>query len=613
MNRLTNLLRQRTWLADLSALAALLAYAALLWQSAHNQSSVLDEGLYLYKGWLFASGKYTPFQDYGLWTNQMPLAFLIPGWIELLFGPGLRTGRIFAFTLGILTALGLWATSRRLAGRWIAAGLVLALALNPAAIRMVSMAASQGLIACLLAWTMFFSLGNDRRPWQLFIGGLLAGTAVMVRINMLPLLPFLLLYIWWARGWKSAAWLLAGEILVFGAIHWAYWPNILRLWARWLPLPFLQPWFPPPNTLPEGVKPVSSQAISFFQAFRYHFTAMIGMLVTWILWPAKLDTEKRKILVYLSVMLLFLIAAHAWASLGHNYCVFCFPTYTAFYSSLGLLMLAISIPAWQLDIARWRAISGSLLIIILLGGMGYTSEGIVTSLIDKGFYKYLLSLSVPGMKGIQIWQLIVNKFKLESDTFYDIFQSVFQTALVVAFGLLVFCACILFMRKKNLPAVSGLSLGLIVMLAVGTLLSPIALLAGGYTTYDCPTDVIKSYESVGEKISGQIPAGAQVYWVGFSPVVLLYSPQAGIYPPQLHGSYSNRKSKDSDALLRVGWMNTELSNRWFNEADFVLIYYQIFREFPNFQTRINNQYDLIISTRPVSCSPDSEFLLFRRK
>src|SRR5688572_3614245 len=235
-------------LADGVSLAGILFYSFALWHFAHIQYSVLDEGLYLYKGWLFATGQYVPFQAYGPWTNQMPLAFFIPGWIEMIFGPGLRTGRMFAFVLGILAILGLWLTARRLGGRWVAAGLVAAVLLNPAAARMVTMAASQGLVACLLAWTLFFSLGEDRKNWQLLLAGFLAGTTVMVRINLLPILPLLVLYVLWARGWKSTLWLLAGELVVFGGVHLFYWPNILQFWAKWLPLPFLSAWAPPPNT-----------------------------------------------------------------------------------------------------------------------------------------------------------------------------------------------------------------------------------------------------------------------------------------------------------------------------------------------------------------------------
>src|SRR5690348_17659374 len=104
----TSVQKARIWLmahsvlADGFSLAGLLFYLLELWRFTHIQYSVLDEGLYLYKGLLFVTGKYAPFQAYGPWTTQMPLAFFIPGWVETILGPGLRTGRIFSLVLGMM-------------------------------------------------------------------------------------------------------------------------------------------------------------------------------------------------------------------------------------------------------------------------------------------------------------------------------------------------------------------------------------------------------------------------------------------------------------------------------------------------------------------------------
>jgi len=93
--------------AELIALAGAFVFLLQALQSATRQASILDEGLYLVKGFLFTSGRYIPFQADGPWTNQMPLSYLIPGTIQLLFGTGLRTGRIFSVILGVLILLGL--------------------------------------------------------------------------------------------------------------------------------------------------------------------------------------------------------------------------------------------------------------------------------------------------------------------------------------------------------------------------------------------------------------------------------------------------------------------------------------------------------------------------
>jgi hypothetical protein len=77
------------WTPAVISFGGFLAYILQVFCYAHSQDSVLDEGLYLLKGYLFASGKYSPYQAYGPWTNKMPLSFLIPGYVQKVFGPGL--------------------------------------------------------------------------------------------------------------------------------------------------------------------------------------------------------------------------------------------------------------------------------------------------------------------------------------------------------------------------------------------------------------------------------------------------------------------------------------------------------------------------------------------
>lgn len=606
-------LKENSVLADGFSLAGLFVYVLELWRFTHIQYSVLDEGLYLYKGLLYVTGKYAPFQAYGPWTTQMPLAFLLPGWVETIFGPGLRTGRTFSLVLGVLALLGLWWTARRLAGRWIAAGLVAALVLNPAAARMVSMAASQGLVACLLAWTLFLTLGEDRPNWQLALGGLLAGAVVMVRINLLPLLPLLALYVWWARGGKPMLWLLAGELLVFVGLHLMYWPDILQLWAKWLPLPILKPWAPPPNAPtwnPDN--PLEFRVASFFLVFRYHFAACVGVLAAWVFWPRQWKSSAQfKLAVFLSVLFASFFCLHAWAALGNEYCVFCFPTYTSFYSGVGLILVAVTLPSWRLDAPLWRRWLGILAMLVLLAGMAYSAEGTAESLLGATFYKRLLSVPVPGLNGAQLWQVVANKFRLEYEIIYRAAHAWFPVFLAVSFGLVLLLAAKWFNGRKNSAALGAF----LVFFLLGSVFSPSPLLAGEYNSYDCQTDVIPGYESVGADLAGVIPPGSTVYWAGYSPVTLLYLPGVKIYPAQLHGVYSFRISDDDDALLRYGWWNQHLADKWLQEADFVLVEGRTgTRNDWLTQTLANGGYQEIAVTGPqAACQPDSMFHVFRRK
>jgi hypothetical protein len=610
----------RVWLIDHPVLAegfsvtGLFFYCFELWRYTNIQYSVLDEGLYLYTGWLFAAGKYVPFQDYGPWTNQMPLAFLIPGWVEMIFGPSLQTGRTFAFVLGLLTILGLWLTARRLSGRWIAAGVVAAIALDPAAARMVSMAASQGLVACLLAWTMYFSLGEGRKNWQLALAGSLAGAAVMVRINLLPLLPLLFLYVLWVYGWKSALWALAGEVLFFGGIHLLYWPNILKLWAKWLPLPFLKPWAPPPNTPTwDPDNPLGFRVASFFLAFRYHFAALVGALAAWVFWPKEWkSTAHFKTAIFLLVLLFVFFVLHAWAALGNEYCVFCFSTYTSFYGGVGLLLVAVTLPSWRWELPAGRKWLGALGMLGLLAGMAYSAEGTVASLLGEGFYKRLLSLPVPGFAGAQLWQIAANKFQVEYGILYDAVHVWFPVLLSAALGLGLLAAGKMPVGGSKNSAAPGVLL----FVLLGTIFSPSTLLAGEYNSYDCQNDVIAGYAAVGKQLAKIIPPGSSIYWNGYSPVSLLSLPGVRIYPAQLHGAYSFRVSDDDDALMKYGWWNQHLAEKWLAEADFVLVEERnIVRSAHNdwLARALENYQEVAVTGPQAACQPNSFFHVYRRK
>ena len=121
--------------AILLAFAGVILYSVLSVGYAFTQRSTIDEGLYQYKGYLFASGTYQPFQDYGPRTQYAPFSYLIPGAVQLVFGPSLLTGRLFGVITGILALVGLWLVACRLGGYWWGAAAVWATALNPGVIR----------------------------------------------------------------------------------------------------------------------------------------------------------------------------------------------------------------------------------------------------------------------------------------------------------------------------------------------------------------------------------------------------------------------------------------------------------------------------------------------
>jgi hypothetical protein len=569
--------------ANLLSIVGILTFVIQLGIYAHYQVPVIDEGLYLYKGLLFVSGHYQPFQDYGPLTYQMPLAFLIPGAVQFLFGPGLGVGRYFAVFLSLLMIVGLWLTSRRLTNPTLAAGAVWAMALIPASAKIYSMALSEGLVACLVVWTMALTLGERRRMWQIVLGSILVGVILMIRIDLFPLLPLLCLYILWQNGWKSAIWATLACLLPVISINAIYWPNILRMWAYWLPesfVPFLKAWRPPIGALPFWNPTISmtDRIRSLTEGIRFYFLPVVGALIALILWPLKSTWKSLahyRITVFLSVLFFSMLVLHVWASLiqTKDSCVYCFPIYISFYACLGLLLVILTIISWRTSLDRWRQIISGLAIFFLFSLLGF-------DLIPDQYIETIMRLPVPRIRSlhilpgkIELSQVISNKFHLDLMAVHNIFSIIVS----ILFGALI-CGLILWIAKflprliKRIPlnTSSGAS-ALIFLVLVGGMFSPTTWLGNGYHRYDCSADVIRANELAGKALQKVVQPQAKIFWRGVSPITLLYLPQARIYPAQLDGDYSYKLGGVMDDLMRYGWWNESLGLKWIKDADYILV------------------------------------------
>ncbi len=657
-------IRAARWLAELLALAAAGVYSIQAFASIHLLPSTLDEGNYLYKGLLFAQGVYRPFQDYGPWTNKMPLAFLIPGWAQVLFGAGLRSARIFAVALSLLMLLGIYLVVRRLGGRWWAAAAVASLAFNPGLIQMYSQALSEGLVAFMLAWVLVLVLGPGRPLWQLMAGSALAGLVVMTRQNMLPLVAFVVLYIGWEYGWKKGLYsaLAAGAVLL--AFHVYYWPGIMRIWAPWLPfkLPFLagaggpaaqsaaqstrlvsaasllalparadaplsvqtgrgllQLLLSAPAAVLQSLKLQSGDLLAglypFWDALRYYFVPIFGTITAWLLAARKRIEWKSpahfRAAAALSILLVVLFVSHLWAALGNDYCVYCFSIYLSFFSLIGLVIVAASAGTWRLRLPLPVDLLAALLLLVYAAGTGLGGYQVLDDT--------LLTLQIPRVSGgrilpgaTELWRSLANKFGLS----YEVLQRLLPTLAGLAAGLLLILAALMLARvlsRRAQPRPSAGALALLLFFGLGALLSPTALL-GNANAVNCGGDVIASYEAAGQALAEEVPPGAQIYWAGgLSPVPLLYLPGVRIYPPQLNGSYSISKNTNSDLVYRRGLWNTELSAKWLREADYVLVEDRTYRG--NLRAVLDPQKYNELTPTPavVTCREGSRIRVFRRE
>jgi hypothetical protein len=566
------------WLAEAAAMLFGLVYAGWGLFFAHTSDSLLDEGAYLYKGLLFVTGRYWPYQDYGPWTNHMPLSFLIPGTAQTLFGAGLRTGRYFMVVVGVLMLAGVWLLGKRFGGRWWALFAVAALALNPALIQFYSIGVTQGLVACMLVWTMVLTLGEGRALWQLLLGSILAGVTLTTRENMVPVLALLVLYIFWQHGVKAGIWAAVAGLLTVGIIHAIYWPKIMGVWANWLPgdlTPFLDPmrrlgggkaiWNPNMS--------LESRALSFIEGLRANFIPLVAVfgfgLVSFLKKEWKSSSFWRAAL-FLTVLFGTLFLAHAWASLWKSYCTFCFSGYLAFFSPVGLILIILTNRGVKEDGIRWYGWIAVPLIILVSTAVGAGAFQVVG--------RALLQLPVPRIKGGELQQgfvpiqaILENMFRLNITAAMRLLSTLAGLAFGVGFVLVVWFLYRRWSSRGSLSMSYGI-FALDIFLLTGLLLAPTPILAVNAEITGCRGDVIAAYEQAGAHLRDLIPAGSKVYWDGgLSVVPMLYLPGVDIYPPLINDGYAFRKGGDADGLYRSGFWNDELSKRWKDEADFIIV------------------------------------------
>lgn len=604
-----------SWLPLLLAGLGVILYLIRALVYAHTTVSSLDEGSYLIKGMFYLNGVYQPFEPYGPLTNKAPFAFLIPGLAEFIFGAGLRTGRYFSIFLGLLTVFGVWITARRWAGAWLAAGTVWVFALSPMIIKLHARAVSEVVIACMLAWITVLVLDERRPLWQIILGSAIAALAVLTRQNMAPILPFLVLYIFWQHGKQKAIWAFASGAFVFLAIHVFYWPRIMTIWSPWLPenlTPFLDPFRIPTASVPiwDPNIDVWNRLNAFFQGIRYHFIPILGSLFGLMLLPRRADWKSAPAMraaVFLAVSFFTLVLMHGWAALASQYesysCVFCFSNYLGFFDPLGILFFVIAFSyAWNREPNRAVGVLAVFLVIVVSTGIGFSLfEQVGSGLLDLPI--------VPRMRSGGVGFIAIADALMQGlDMPLALVKRWVSASLGFLAGVGVLLTAFLLWRREKRP-----SFMLVLVnsyLIIGFVLSPILHL--GESKINCQTDIIRDHEELGAYLASIIPPDSLVYWDGgnaYTPMI--YVPEARIFPPQINDGYTFHIGGDPDVLYYFSHWNAELDARWRSEADIFIIEAKRYVNWKEFLT----PQDFQEFTQPAhspSCEEGAELRIFQR-
>jgi hypothetical protein len=626
--------------SDLSYLAAGLGLAVYIlksWKIIHTVTSIVyDEGGYIARGYLLASGKYWPYADYSIPLDHMPLSFLIPGYIQVLFGPGIRTGRYFSFGLGIVALIGLWIAARKLGGNWWAAITLWVLALNPGWIESHSLGYSQVLILFFTSWAFVFLIGETQKSWQIFLASFLIGTAGMTRLNIMPVAFLLIIYVYWQHGKKLGTISLLGVIGPILILHIIFLPGILQIWAFYFPKGLitlidsykfpLQKSYIPDNFTISGWLNNPDHLIweiiqSFWNGLKRNLFIIVGIVGTIALWPSRQSwkTEyQRRLAIFFLTTYWILFSMHLWAAMSGTSCGFtCFKGYLMFFTNIGLFLIILSHQYWEKKLPVWRnIITGVFITFFLLELVRWNSAWQKDLL--RGV-RLVLNIKIPwraSHDSILLWGLIENFFGGNLPSIEHTFFTITYWVIPLAFVWIFIPLVIRGVRKSGCSFRNFSWVMLTSLLFLIGILTPLKSIGGELNALQCQSNVIESYEIVGESLGSKIPAGSKVYWAIESWMLYLYIPDIEIFPPQtmIHYRYiPQTPDLSNDYLLQHGYWNQTLKEQWIAEADFILVEGRYYKD--EWRSRVESgELSLVDITQPVEeCRGDNSRIVVIQK
>jgi hypothetical protein len=252
--------------------------------------------------------------------------------------------------------------------------------------------------------------------------------------------------------------------------------------------------------------------------------------------------------------------------------------YSAFFNVAALVFLIGAVWYWDKPRPAWVSAASVGLILLIGAGVGYSVAQLLPGdWLAPRWVRNLLDLRF--INGIELNVLIQNKYGLDYGAAVNSARRlILHTAPVLA-GVLVAVAALLFARrpwtwiaKTRRPDFHYAARAWATFLLVALVFSTTPIAGSGFTTYDCDSDVIASYETVGAQLRRFIPAGARVYWTGGdSAVPLLYISDVQLFPAQINDGYSFYLAGNSTEIERFSYWDEEIAEKWLEEADYMLI------------------------------------------
>ncbi len=548
--------------------------------AAHHMQPMMDEGTYLLKGLFFLKGKYIPYQTYGFVMNKPLFSFYSLGLSQLL-EPGLRFGRYFSILIGTGVLLGLWLTIKRLFNIQWASFIVFFSAISSAIILYSTRAMTQVVTSLFIIWILYFILGKDRKDWQLYIGGVLAALLPITRQNLLPLYLLILLYLIWEHGRKG--WYTVIQSLVISSIFIiVFWPGLFSTYVTtFLPdqisnrvlgffkIEFLQDAASVVDTAMPDLG-IFSKAMIFFQGYRNFLVPITASLLLLLSLPYKkiLTTKNGKVVVFLLISYLSMVALHYLAVVINDVFFNNFPTYLAFFWPIGMVIIPYTFTLPDRTIDRNKVLLIAFILIFFVS-IGFSLFEITSD--------YLLHLEVPRIRQMRflpgttdITSILGNKFDLPYYNDQRYLIGAISGFIAGLFFLLLSLVLGSIIKRKFKIGISWTIMTSVLLFSL--VISPTRYFSGDSTIFICTEgDILAAQEEVADQVNSVIPPKSLVYLESITPISLLYIPDVRIFPPQANSMFYFIKGGVDEELLKYGYWNESLAQKWRVQADYLIL------------------------------------------
>lgn len=210
----------------------IMAIVVLVIQFGYNLTHVrtwFDEGNYAFKGYIAVKRVYPMYQDGGPYFEYLPLAFLVPGVIQVLFGPSFIAGRLFSILCGTLAIAVTYWLGKKLYDRRAGVISVWFLAGSLIIMRYYTTISPYSWVSLFLMLSILALASSIASPYREISAIFLATVTFVTRQNMALALAIIVFYAIIVQKRISSMIAIAVCAFVFPALFIApYWPELIN-------------------------------------------------------------------------------------------------------------------------------------------------------------------------------------------------------------------------------------------------------------------------------------------------------------------------------------------------------------------------------------------------